>query len=205
MRIIAGKFKGRQLQFPADKNVIRPTMDRVKESIFNILFGQIEDAKVLDLFSGTGALGLEALSRGAKHITFVDHHKDGINFTFENIKSLIPQMPVHSNPTKMVGQNIGGFIRTDLNEHLALIWSDWQKAVYNLGLSHANFNIIFLDPPHTLENPEQIAIEVLPLLSNSGMVVFKTESEKYVELFEKHFSSVDLRDYNNNIVYFLSK
>ena len=67
MRIIAGKFKGRALITMKDKS-IRPTTDRVKESIFNLLQGYVEDAKVLDLFAGSGALGIEALSRGAESV-----------------------------------------------------------------------------------------------------------------------------------------
>lgn len=75
MRIVAGKFRGKQLRTPADQS-IRPTSDRVRESVFNILASRLgpdlEGKRVLDLFAGTGALGLEALSRGAAHVTFVD-------------------------------------------------------------------------------------------------------------------------------------
>ena len=84
MRIIGGKYKGLYLtNFKADH--IRPTTDRVKESMFNILQAQIEDARVLDLFSGTGNLGIEAISRGARHVTFVEKNKKSIQILKENI------------------------------------------------------------------------------------------------------------------------
>ena len=75
MRIISGKYKGHQLvSFQADH--IRPTTDRVKESLFNMIQGEIDGARVLDLFSGTGSLGLEALSRGAREVIFVEKSKN---------------------------------------------------------------------------------------------------------------------------------
>jgi len=72
MRIIAGKFKGRRLNTPKGRE-IRPTSDRIKENIFDILGNVPVDARVIDLFAGTGGLGIEALSRGAEQVTFVDY------------------------------------------------------------------------------------------------------------------------------------
>src|SRR5689334_15329429 len=72
MRIIAGSVKGRTLQAPGSSKVIRPTADRVRESLFNVLGQWMDDLSVLDLFTGTGALGLEAMSRGAKRGVLVD-------------------------------------------------------------------------------------------------------------------------------------
>ncbi|OQW50317.1 MAG: hypothetical protein A4S09_00550 [Proteobacteria bacterium SG_bin7] len=87
MRVISGKFKGRNLvTFTADH--IRPTTDRVKESLFNIIQSEVENAVVLDLFSGTGNLGIEALSRGAQKVTFVENNKKSLKIVRENLKSL---------------------------------------------------------------------------------------------------------------------
>jgi 16S rRNA (guanine966-N2)-methyltransferase len=87
MRIISGKYKGRALvSFSAPH--IRPTTDRVKETLFNIWQMDIEGARVLDLFAGTGNLGLEALSRGAKSVQFVDAHPKSIQILRENIEKL---------------------------------------------------------------------------------------------------------------------
>ena len=87
MRIIAGRFKGHPLvAFKASH--IRPTTDRVKETIFNKLMGELPDARVWDLYAGTGNLGLEALSRGAGHVTFVESHKKSLQILQQNISKL---------------------------------------------------------------------------------------------------------------------
>jgi 16S rRNA (guanine966-N2)-methyltransferase len=84
VRIIAGEFRGRRLQTPKGRN-IRPTSDRVREAIFSAIRTRIAGANVLDLFAGTGALGLEALSRGAARATFIDNHIEAIRLIEENI------------------------------------------------------------------------------------------------------------------------
>src|SRR3954462_11414596 len=87
MRIISGKYKGRQLvDFSADH--IRPTTDRVKETLFNKLMGIIEGARVLDLFSGTGNLSIECLSRGAAWVDIVENHKKSLSIIRENLALL---------------------------------------------------------------------------------------------------------------------
>ena len=87
MRIISGKFKGRVLSsFQADH--IRPTTDRVKETLFNKWMHYLEDAHVIDLFSGTGNLGLEALSRGAKHVIFVEKNASSIKILKKTLSYL---------------------------------------------------------------------------------------------------------------------
>lgn len=87
MRIISGKFKGRHLAaFQADN--IRPTTDRVKESLFNILMGEIEDARILDLFSGTGNLAIECISRGAAWVDLVENNRKSLAIIRENLTTL---------------------------------------------------------------------------------------------------------------------
>ena len=87
MRIISGKYRGRQLvSFKADH--IRPTTDRVKESLFNILMGQVEGARVLDLFSGTGNLAIECLSRGARWVDLVENNRKSLAIIRENLANL---------------------------------------------------------------------------------------------------------------------
>jgi 16S rRNA (guanine966-N2)-methyltransferase len=87
MRIISGKYKGHQL-IDFNASHIRPTTDRVKESLFNILNTQIFDAEILDLFSGTGNLGLESISREAKHVTFVENNPKSLDIIRKNILKL---------------------------------------------------------------------------------------------------------------------
>ena len=85
MRVIAGRFKGRHLQAPKGTDV-RPTADRVKEALFSILGPRIMGARVLDLYAGTGALGIEALSRGAVAVTFVEHHPKALRILRNNLR-----------------------------------------------------------------------------------------------------------------------
>src|SRR5690349_13652536 len=86
MRVVAGSARGRRLAVPPGRSV-RPTSDRVREAVFNALgsMGEIEDATVVDLFAGSGALGIEALSRGARHVTFVDHDRTALDCVRVNL------------------------------------------------------------------------------------------------------------------------
>jgi 16S rRNA (guanine966-N2)-methyltransferase len=125
MRVVAGKFRGRNLKSPKD-NEIRPTADRLRESVFNILvhgYGDpITDARVLDLFAGTGALGIEALSRGAKFALFVDDGPEARALIRENVEAL----------------GLGGMSRI------------FRRDAANLGEAHPNepFSLVFCDPPY---------------------------------------------------------
>lgn len=123
MRIIAGDYKGRRLYSPQDKR-IRPTTDKVKEALFSILADQIYDADVLDLFSGTGGLGLEALSRGARHCWFCDNSRDSIKLLRENIQ----YCKAESKATVLNG--------------------DFRKILQNL---NTPMDLILLDPPYGRE------------------------------------------------------
>ena len=99
LRLIAGKYKGRRLQVPDNQRKTRPTLDRVRETIFNILahnpeFPTLEGAQVLDLFAGSGSLGFEALSRGATHVTFVDQDPLSLACVKKNAELLSAQSAV---------------------------------------------------------------------------------------------------------------
>ena len=125
MRVIAGKFKGRTLATPSSQ-AVRPTSDRLRESIFNILMHAhddvIEGARVLDLFAGTGALGIEALSRGAAHALFVDDSTEGRGLLRENVERL----------------GLGGVTKV------------FRRDATKLGPCHphAPFSLVFCDPPY---------------------------------------------------------
>ena len=93
MRVIAGKFRGRKLTGPRDDR-FRPTLDQVKESIFNVLGDDITGSRVLDLFCGSGSLGIEAISRGAKHATLVDRDKRVLDIANQNAINLDIQAEV---------------------------------------------------------------------------------------------------------------
>ncbi len=120
MRIIAGEFKGRKLAAPPDYKV-RPTAEKVREAIFSMIQIHVPDAVVADLFAGTGSLGLEALSRGAKRAYFVDRDRRSISFTKENVKAC------------------------GMEERSVLMCSDYALAIANI---HDRADIVFLDPPY---------------------------------------------------------
>ncbi|MFH1037971.1 MAG: 16S rRNA (guanine(966)-N(2))-methyltransferase RsmD [PVC group bacterium] len=123
MRIIAGRFKGRKLKsVPGEKT--RPTADRVREALFSILGGAVPGIRVLDLFAGTGALGLEALSRGAAKVVFVENHRPAL---------------------EVIRANISGLGREAESEIMA---ADWRSALARLGERGERFGLILADPPY---------------------------------------------------------
>ena len=126
MRVIAGTARGIRLSTPKG-NDIRPTSDRTREAVFNSLHSRsaIEDAEVLDLFAGTGALGIEALSRGAKKATFVDNSSESLDLVKENLKK-------------------SGFIsKAEIVKGESLEWL--QKC-------SSSWDLVLLDPPYSFEN-----------------------------------------------------
>ncbi len=145
MRVITGKARGVQLKTP-DGMLTRPTTDRVKEALFSIINFEIPGAKVLDLFGGTGQLGIEALSRGAKSAVFVDAREEACKLIRENLK------------------------RTKLEQNAAVVRSDYLDY---LGRCREQFNIIFLDPPYAevfLENSLNRITEI-DILQSNGIIV----------------------------------
>ncbi|GIL16791.1 MAG: methyltransferase [Oligoflexia bacterium] len=118
MRIISGKYRGHHLtSFQAGH--IRPTTDRVKESMFNILMNDIEGARVIDLFSGTGNLGLEALSRGAREVVFVEKNKSSIDILKKNIAKLKIE-----EPYQIIQKDVLSFLKSYQGEPFDLIFAD---------------------------------------------------------------------------------
>lgn len=126
MRIIAGRYKGRHLNVPKG-TVLRPTSDRVKESVFSIIQDRVIDAKFLDLCAGTGNIGIEALSRGAKQVTFLD----------KNLKCI-----------RLIEQNLIG-MGLDINQpEVQLIKADAIQGIAHLHQHGETFGLIYLDPPY---------------------------------------------------------
>ena len=152
MRVITGKARGVQLKTP-DGMLTRPTTDRVKEALFSIIHFDIPGAKVLDLFGGTGQLGIEALSRGAKKAVFVDAQENACKLIKENL-----------NRTKL--QQDGQVIRSDYLQYL--------------DRCRERFDIIILDPPYAdvfLENALKKITEI-DILESNGIIVTERPLEK---------------------------
>jgi 16S rRNA (guanine966-N2)-methyltransferase len=140
MRIIAGEFRGRRLA--AVKGRIRPTSDRVREAIFNILGPAVAEATVLDLFAGTGALTLEALSRGAREAVLVEDQGAALGVLRRNLLALA------------------------LEDRTRVMPMPVQKALKKLAAQEEQFTLVFLDPPYG----RGLALKTLTTLQGSGLL-----------------------------------
>ena len=152
MRVISGKYKGKNLiGFNIDGT--RPTMDRVKESLFASIQGYLNNSTVLDLFAGSGSLGIEAISNGASSAYFVDNNIELINIIKNNTKSI--------------------------KEDIHIIKSDYKIALEMFKNSNIKFDIIFLDPPYKLNliNNCLKLITEYKMLSDNGIIVCEYENE----------------------------
>src|SRR5581483_3882895 len=165
MRIIAGTLKGRKLSAPAGLE-LRPTSDRVKEALFNIISNQIEGAAFLDLYAGTGSVGMDALSRGASEVVFVENNKRHLHYLKKNVSSCSFQG------------------RAEIFNISAL---DFLKKVRR---STRLFDFIFIDPPYGSNEVEKILpmLQEGDMIRNQGMVIIehfhkKTLPEKSGNLF----------------------
>ena len=166
MRIIGGKNKGRKLK-SFDGTDIRPTSDRAKESLFNILNSSVLDCDFLDLCAGTGAIGIESYSRGAKSVTFVDNSKESLNLA------------------KFNGNLVG------LSETFVL-----SKAVDFLKTTSQTFDIIFYDPPYKDINVNEVLkiIKERKILNENGLFIYEKKSD--TKTFEvQGFEIIDSRKY----------
>ncbi len=153
MRVVAGKFKGKNVIAPKGE-AVRPTTTRIKETLFNILQMDVPHSQVLDLFAGSGSLGIESLSRGAEHVVFVDKSKDSINAIKYNLSTLSGDYDI---------------VNTDFASYLN------SAAVVD-----KKFDIVFIDPPYA-SNMGEIAIDFIlsrDLLTEYGKIVFEHGSEK---------------------------
>ncbi len=168
MRVISGNFRGARLLTPEGLDT-RPTTDRVKEGIFNALQFDIEGRTVLDLFAGSGQMGIEALSRGAAHAVFVDASANAVKLVKENLK------------------------RVKASDSADVIRSDYEAF---LKTCSRKFDIVFLDPPYAekyLENTLRIISEI-DILSDSGIIVCERPTEKQLDCdFDGLMRSKDYR------------
>ena len=182
MRIISGKARGTKLNTPEGLET-RPTLDRIKESLFNILQNQIYDARVLDLFAGSGALALETLSRGAKEAVLCDNSYQAIKIIEENVK------------------------KTHFEKQAKILNSDYRQAL-NI-LKNEEFDIIFLDPPYESEFDIQALSVIIEnnMLSEEGIIILETDhaQEKQESLKKLDINVYDLRNYGRVSLFFLNR
>ena len=182
MRIISGIARGTKLETLEGKDT-RPTLDRVKEPLFSIIQSYIYDSRVLDLFSGSGALALESISRGAKEATICDNSRKAIEIIKQNIK------------------------KTHFEDKVKIINKDYKKCLQEL--RNNKFDIIFLDPPYKTEFGIEATriISKNDLLKEDGIIVFETDQkeEEYIEELEQYASVKDLRKYGRVTLVFLNR
>lgn len=159
LRIIGGEWRGRKLRFP-DVPHLRPTPDRVRETAFNWLMPVIDGARCLDLFAGSGAMGLEALSRGAAHVTFVELNRKAADAISEHLKVLGANADITSAEV----------LNFDAMKYLAK--QDEKTA--------KQFDIVFLDPPYKLELMQQTvkALNEANLLAPAAKIYLEIEKRQ---------------------------
>ncbi len=184
MRVISGKARGKKLISPETKKT-RPTLDRVKEAMFNKIQFLVKDATCLDLFSGTGALGIEALSRGARKVFFCDNDKNAIRIIKKNIE---------------VTKNL---------ENATILNKDYNLALDELIFKNIIFDIIFLDPPYKT-NLAALAMQKIimsNMLTEDGIIIIETDDIKKKEDFLKidNLQIFDERKYGSVWLIFIRK
>jgi 16S rRNA (guanine966-N2)-methyltransferase len=181
LRIIGGALKGKKLYSVRDMS-IRPTSDKLREAIFNILSYQVPDAVVLDLFAGTGALGIEALSRGAESVVFVDNRKRSLSILRRNINAC------------MLDQK-SDVVKWNIRQNLNCIKSKKQ-----------NFDLVFLDPPYdnNLIKPTLFNLDKSHSLKDGACIVIEHSFFELIPTDHFAFDLFDQRKYGKTLVSFLN-
>lgn len=177
MRVIAGEFRGLRLNEPKNRN-IRPTTDRIKEDIFNIIAPYLAECRFLDLFSGSGAIGIEAVSRGCLNATLVESERDGIALIRSNIE------------------------KTKASERFVV---RNQDVVRFLQMSADKYDVIFMDPPYKLEIIEKV-FEILSkrdIITDNGVIVLEQGTGNELAGHIGNFEIFKSKKYSSTIVYFL--
>ena len=181
MRIISGSARGRKLFAPAGEDT-RPTADRIRESLFNILGTRVWDAGVLDLFGGTGALALEAMSRGAESAVIVDMNRAAI---------------------QAIERNAQGVVGEDYASRVRVIKSDYRSAIGSM--KGKKFDIVFLDPPYRMVESYADAIarlQAVGAIHGETLILMERLRENAVAI-PAGFEVFDTRTYGETAVDFV--
>ena len=176
MRVIAGSKRSLKLKTPPGDNV-RPTTDRIKETLFNILNPRIYDCDFLDLFCGSGGIGIEALSRGANSCVFVDSSNESLKYTKDNLKF------------------------TGLEDTATVMRSDAAGAIRDLFTSGKRFDIVFMDPPYSngLEKKVLEEISRFNILNEDGIIIVEAAADTdFSYLSELGFILTREKSYGSN-------
>ncbi len=169
LRIIAGIARGRRIDAPEGKDT-RPTLDRVRENLFNMIQTRIRDARTLDLFAGSGALSLEALSRGAAFAVMADHDRNAYNVVQKNIAAL------------------------RFEKQTRMMLCDWRKAAETLKAEGSRFDLVFLDPPYAMTDLTDVLNSIADLLDEDALVIVEHEARAELTVPES-FRKVNSRNW----------
>lgn len=184
MRVINGKARGTKLN-SIDDIATRPTLDRVKESLFNIIQNKIPDSIILDLFAGSGAIGIECISRGAHQVYFCEKSHIASKMIYQNLEK-----------TRFLNESI-------------IIEKDYKECLKILKEKNISFDIIYVDPPYR----QDLAIDSvkrilsLDLLKKEGTIIIETDDEarELDELKQIELEASDLRKYGRVSLIFLNR
>jgi 16S rRNA (guanine(966)-N(2))-methyltransferase RsmD len=179
MRIIAGKDKNRTIKSKKG-NDTRPTLESVREALFSIIAQRVPESCFLDLYSGSGAIALEALSRGAKRAVMIESDSEAIKIIIENINSI-------------------GY-----GDHSRAYKNDAFRAIKILGRKNELFDIIFMDPPYSLNICESVvnAIGKEKILKPDGIIICEHYHMEKMKMEILNFEKFDERDYSKKIITF---
>lgn len=182
MRVIAGSARRLQLKC-LDGLETRPTTDRIKETLFNIINDEVYGSVFLDLYSGSGGIGIEALSRGAKQAVFVEKNKNAVNIIKDNLK------------------------HTHLEENANVIMGDAVAAIDRLR-NYDHIDIIYMDPPYKLEAEEDVlkAISTLPNVDSETLIIIEADIKRDFDFVnELDYTIQRVKNYKTNKHIFLNK
>ena len=177
MRIIAGTARGRNFEAPEGRSA-RPTLDRVREALFGMIQFDIEGREVLDLFAGSGALGMEALSRGAASAVFCDKSRNNAALVSKNLKTL------------------------NFSENSEVFCCDAVSLLKQLSSEHRRFSLVFLDPPYASDLIENVLplMEEYGLLKNGCIIIAEHERKSPVAFEHPQFHKREPRFYGETAV-----
>ncbi len=182
MRVIAGSARRIQLTTPKG-NETRPTTDRIKETLFNMLQPRLADCRFLDIFSGSGGIGIEALSRGAKYAVFIENNREAQNCIKDNLK------------------------RTKLEERATLLNSDYMTGLQNLNQKREGFDIIFMDPPYRLDYEKKVLeyLRTSSLIYEESLIIFEASIDTKIDDLEAMgYNIYKIKEYKTNKHIFLT-
>lgn len=179
MRIIGGEFRGRKLMMPLNKGV-RPTQDRVRESLFNVLAPYIRESLFLDIFSGTGAVALEAVSRGASCAVMIENDPQGCEVIEKNVKAL----------------GVSGRVR--------VIRKDFLQAIRDLAGKGFRFDIIFMDPPYRTDMAKNglLAIFNYDIVTSNSLIIIEHYKTDLLPERAGSFELFKIKKFNKKILSF---